>query len=57
MSSKKTKSGTAAWPMPYIEAMVGLKFSNLKDEEKQWFKKFWLTMYPDSYVGEMIADR
>lgn len=57
MSKQKTKSGTPAYPMQYIEAMVGLKFSNMKDDEKEWFRKFWLTMYPDSYVEEMVADR
>ncbi len=57
MTGKKNKSGTAAWPIQYCEAMVGLKFSNLKDDEKSWFKQFWTTMYPDSYVEEMVADR
>ena len=57
MTQQKTKSGVAAYPMPYIEAMVGLKFSNMKDDEKEWFRHFWRTMYPDSYVEEMVADR
>jgi len=27
-------------PLPYVEAMVGLKFANLTDEEKEWFRNF-----------------
>lgn len=57
MTKQKNKSGVAAYPMPYIEAMIGLKFSNMKDDEKQWFRHFWRTMYPDVYVEEMVADR
>ncbi|MHA2279874.1 MAG: hypothetical protein ACXAC5_03230 [Promethearchaeota archaeon] len=57
MTSQKTKSGTAVYPIQYVEAMVGLTFANMKDDEKSWFRKFWLTMYPDSYVEEMVADR
>ncbi len=57
MTSKKTKSGSPAWPISYVEAMVGLKFSNMKDDEKAWFREFWLTMYPNAYVEEMVADR
>lgn len=57
MTAQKTKAGTPAWPIQYVEAMVGLKFSNMKEDEKAWFRKFWLTMYPDSYVQEMVADR
>ncbi len=57
MTGKQNKSGTPAWPIEYVEAMVGLKFSNMKDDEKTWFKQFWLTMYPNSYVDEMVADR
>jgi len=57
MTSKKSKNGTAAWPFEYCEAMCGVTFANLKDDEKTWFKKFWLTMYPDNYVNEMVADR
>lgn len=57
MTQKKNKLGTPAYPMPYIEAMIGLKFSNMKDDEKEWFRSFWRTMYPDSYVEEMVADR
>ncbi len=57
MTSQKTKSGTPAWPIAYVEAMVGEKFANLKDDEKKWFTAFWKTQYPDSYVTEMVADR
>ncbi len=57
MTRQKNKSGVAAYPMLYIEAMIGIKFSNLKDDEKEWFRHFWRTMYPDSYVEEMVADR
>ena len=57
MTAQKTKSGTPQYPIQYIEAMVGVRFANLKDEEKTWFKKFWNTMYPESYVSEMVADR
>ena len=45
------------YPVAYAEAMAGLKFANLTDEEKTWFKDFWLTMYPQEYVNEMVADR
>ena len=44
-------------PIEYVEAMVGLKFANLTEEEKAWFKDFWRTMYPEDYVNEMVADR
>lgn len=57
MTQQKNKSGVAAYPMSYVEAMIGLKFSNMKDDEKEWFRHFWRTMYPDSYVEEMVADR
>jgi len=57
LSQKKNKSGVAAYPISYIEAMVGFKFSNMKDDEKEWFRHFWRTMYPDSYVEEMVSDR
>jgi hypothetical protein len=57
MTSQQTKSGTAVYPMQYIEAMVGMTYANMKDDEKSWFRKFWLTMYPDTYVEEMVADR
>lgn len=57
MTSKKNKSGTPAYPMQYIEAMVGVTFANMKDDEKEWFRHFWRTMYPDAYVEDMVADR
>lgn len=57
MTKQKSKSGTAAYPISYVEAMVGMKFSNMKDDEKEWFRSFWRTMYPDVYVEEMVADR
>lgn len=44
-------------PISYIEAMVGLKFANMTDEEKTWFKKFWTVLYPAEYVSEMCKDR
>lgn len=57
MTKQKSKSGVAAYPISYVEAMVGFKFSNMKDDEKEWFRHFWRTMYPDAYVEEMVADR
>lgn len=57
MTQQKTKSGGPAYPIQYVEAMVGLTFANMKDDEKEWFRKFWLTMYPEAYVAEMVADR
>jgi hypothetical protein len=57
MTERKTKSGAPAYPIKYIEAMVGVTYANMKDDEKEWFRKFWLTMYPESYVSEMVADR
>jgi hypothetical protein len=44
-------------PLSYVEAMVGLTFANMTEEEKRWFRDFWLTMYPPEYVEEMVADR
>jgi len=57
MTAQKTKAGAPAYPMQYVEAMVGVTYANMKDDEKAWFRKFWLTMYPESYVQEMITDR
>ncbi len=57
MTSQKTKSGAPAWPMEYVEAMVGQTYANLKNDEKAWFQRFWATQYPDSYVSEMVKDR
>ena len=44
-------------PLEYCEAMVGLKFANLTEEEKAFLRSFWLTMYPPEYVENMIKDR
>ncbi len=44
-------------PLPYVEAMVGLKFANLTDEEKNWFREFWKVLYPPEYVENMVEDR
>jgi hypothetical protein len=44
-------------PIQYVEAMVGMKFANMTDEEKTWFKKFWSVLYPEAYVSEMVKDR
>ncbi len=45
------------YPILYCEAMADIKVANLTDEEKSWFTDFWLTMYPQEYVNEMVADR
>ena len=57
MTQQKTKTGAPAYPIQYVEAMVGVTFANMKDDEKEWFRKFWLTMYPEAYVSEMVAER
>ena len=44
-------------PLAYVEAMVGLKFANMTEEEKRWFKEFWGVLYPPEYVAEMVKDR
>ena len=44
-------------PLPYVEAMTGLKVANLTKEEKEWFKKFWNILEPSDYSEEMVADR
>lgn len=44
-------------PLDYVEAMVGMTFANMTEEEKGWFRDFWLTMYPPEYVDEMVKDR
>ena len=44
-------------PIQYVEAMVGLKFANMTQEEKAWFTEFWKILYPAEYVSEMVADR
>ena len=53
----RQKNGTQMYPMPYIEAMVGLTFANMKDDEKEWLRTYWKTQYPESYVEEMVEDR
>ncbi len=50
-------SSNKSYPLEYVEAVTGLKFANLTDEEKTWFKDFWRTMYPESYVLDMVEDR
>ena len=45
------------WPKEYVEAMVGIKLANLTEKEKAFLVSFWKTMYPDTYVQEMVADR
>jgi len=57
MTSQTNKSGAPAWPIEYVEAMLGITYANMKDDEKAWFEKFWQTMFPDSYVKEMVKDR
>jgi hypothetical protein len=54
-SNKEYLIGTT--PLGYVEAMTGLKFANMTSEEKEWFKDFWLTMYPAEYVEQMVKDR
>lgn len=44
-------------PLPYVEAMVGLKYANLTDEEKTWMKKYWTVLYGEAYAAEMVKDR
>ena len=50
-------SSNKGYPIEYAESMAGIKVANLTGEEKEWFKDFWLTMYPPEYVSEMVADR
>ena len=63
MTKKEKLALFASWtankknPIEYCEAMVGIKFANLTQEEKEWFRQFWLTMYPPEYVENMVADR
>lgn len=44
-------------PLAYVEAMVGLKWANMTDKEKEFVRKYWRTMFPDSYVEQMVKDR
>lgn len=41
----------------YAEALTGIKFANLKEEQKNKFKDFWKTLYPPEYVEEMVKDQ
>lgn len=43
--------------LDYAEAMVGIKFANLTQEEKDNLKSYWKTIYPPEYVEEMVKDR
>lgn len=44
-------------PLNYVEAMVGFTFANMTEDEKNFIRRFWRTMYPRDYVEEMVADR
>ena len=44
-------------PLNYVEAMVGIKLANMTEDEKNYLRRFWLTMYPRDYVENMIEDR
>ena len=44
-------------PIEYVEAMVGMKFANMTEEEKSWFKEYWKILYPSEYADEMAKDR
>lgn len=44
-------------PLAYVEAMVGIKWANMTDKEKEFVRKFWRTMYADDYVELMVKDR
>ena len=57
LSSSVGKNGNPLNPIEYVESMVGLKFANMTDKEKAWFKDFWNILYPPAYVEEMVADR
>ena len=50
-------SSTKEYPINYVEAMTGLKFANMTEEEKSWMKDYWKTLYPPEYVEEMVKDR
>ncbi len=52
-----TLSANKTNPITYVEAMTNLKFANMTDDEKTWFKDFWKVLYPPEYVEEMVADR
>jgi hypothetical protein len=50
-------SSSKEYPLDYVEAMTGLKFANMTEEEKSWMKDYWKTLYPPEYVEEMVKDR
>jgi len=50
-------SSNQSYPVEYAEAMAGIKVANMTNEEKEWFRDFWLTMYPPEYVENMVKDR
>ena len=50
-------SSNKDYPIEYVEAMTGLKFANLTEEEKSWLSDFWKTVYPPDYVADMVKDR
>lgn len=45
------------YPIEYAEAVTGIKFANMKEDEKKWFSDFWNILYPPEYVKEMAKDR
>lgn len=57
LTAQKTKSGSPAYPIEYVEAMLGETYANMKEDEKAWFRRFWETQYPDVYVEQMVKDR
>jgi hypothetical protein len=50
-------SSSKEYPLAYVEAMTGLKFANMTEEEKSWMKDYWKVLYPPEYVEEMVKDR
>lgn len=44
-------------PINYVEAMVGITLANMTEDEKNFVRRFWLTMYPRDYVEDMVANR
>lgn len=54
----KTAEGESHIPsLAYVEAVTGVKFANMQEDEKTWFKSFWSILYPEEYVSEMVKDR
>lgn len=41
----------------YAESVTGLKYANMKEDEKKWFSDFWNILYPPDYVAEMVKDK